>query len=176
MVPPNYSVKVDAEQPIILAGGDHKFYFQNWSYDPAKISLQSPSSNQTGVVFKSSDPTTLTANLKGQLVSSEGNGFSGNGQRKIVRDNSGYYHCVYSSLGKVWYTKSTTTNFDGTWTEDVDVFGSVYDNAKNPSIDFYNNQIFIVAEIWAYGEAAIGLYRSDGPSIESVSYNLDPGY
>ena len=63
--PPYYSAKLDLEQTIPLSGTDHKFYFQSWNYDPAKISLQYPNSNQTGVVFKSSDQTTLTANLKG---------------------------------------------------------------------------------------------------------------
>ena len=174
--PPFYSVKVDLEQPVLLGSDYHKFYFQNWSYDPAKIILQYPSSNQTGVVFKSSDPTTLMANLKGQLVSSESNGFSSNGQRKIVRDNSGYYHCVYSSLGKVWYTKSTTTDFGGTWTQDVDVFSDISQNAKNPSIDFYNNHIAIVAELWDGSGAAIGLYRSD--ILPSIMFwdNIDPLY
>ena len=160
-----YSVGSPAEQTIPLNGIDHKFFFQNWKYDPDNYSLQYSSSNQTAVVFKTSDAI-VTANLKGQLISNEGNGFSGNGQRKIVRDISGYYHSVYSSQGGVWYTKSTTTNFDGTWTEDLELF-SAY--TKNPSIDVdANNNIAVIAELGDETTTEIVLYRSDGPSIETV--------
>ena len=175
LTPPFYSVKIDAEQIITLAGGEHKFYFQNWSYDPAKISLQYPSSNQTGVVFKSPDQTTLTANLKGQLVSSESNGFSSNGQRKIVRDNSGYYHCVYSSLGKVWYTKSTTTNFDGTWTQDTEVFSDISTGSVNPSIDVNGNEYAVVGELQDGSTSVISLFRSETSSLDEVA-TIDNSY
>ncbi|MFZ1517839.1 MAG: hypothetical protein WAU11_03645 [Ignavibacteriaceae bacterium] len=152
-----YSVGSPTEQTIPLNGIDHKFFFQSWKYDPDNYSLQYSSSNQTGVVFKTSSAI-IAANLKGQLISNEGNGFSSNGQRKIVRDNSGYYQCVYSSLGKVWYTKSTTTNFDGNWTQDAEIFGSV---SKNPSMDVNGNDFAIVAELQDGNDAAVFLYRND---------------
>jgi hypothetical protein len=120
-------------------------------------------------------PITYTANYKGNLASNQTDGFSSNGQRKIVRDNSGYYHCVYSSLGKVWYTKSTSTNFAGNWTQDVDVFGGY--NARNPSIDVdANNNIAIVAESGDETGTAIVLYRSDGSPFEYVDDSIDPSY
>ena len=43
-------------------------------------------------------------------------------------------------------------------------------NCKNPSIDFYNNNIAIVSEYWDNGAAAIGLYRSDNSSVEWIDY------
>jgi hypothetical protein len=117
----------------------------------------------------------FTSNYKGKLTSNQSDGFSSNGQRKIVRDNSGYYHCVYSSLGKVWYTKSTTTTFTGNWLQDTELFLNTY--TRNPSIDFdVNNNIAIVAESDDQTATTIILYRSDGPPSYVVSYNLDASF
>lgn len=168
-----YSVGSPSEQTIPLNGNDHKFFFQSYTYDPNKISLQYPSLNQTGVVFKTSDAI-VTANLKGQLISNEGTGFSSNGQRKIVRDNSGYYHCVYSSLGKVWYTKSTTTNFEGNWTQDAEIFlNNSYD--KNPSIDVNGTDYALVAELQDGNYSSVFLYRSETSSLDEVA-TIDNSY
>ena len=143
------------------------WYFQNWN-DGSTNNIKS------NVSIESS--TSFTANYKGNLTSNQTDGFSGNGQRKIVRDNSGYYHCVYSSLGKVWYTKSTTTNFDGNWIQDVDVFSDISINATNPSIDVNDNNIVIVAEtIDDQNNALIVLYRSDSSPSDLVA-SFDDSY
>ena len=160
-----YSVGSPTEQIIQLNGIDHKFFFKNWS--GTDVTFQSTSTAQTGAVFTSGSAA-ATANLKGQLISNESNGFSGNGQRKIVRDNSGYYHCVYSSQDVVWYTKSTTTNFDGNWTQDAEIFlNNAYD--KNPSMDVNGNDFAVVAELQDGNYAAVYLYRNDSSPVFEVA-------
>jgi hypothetical protein len=139
---PYYSVNSPYLQPITVNGQTNKFFLQNWS--GTNVTFENTGSAQTGVVFTSGSAA-VTANLKGQLLSNEGSGFSSNGQRKIVRDNSGFYHSVYNSQNLVWYTKSTTTDFTGEWIQDENLFFSI--SGKNPSIDVNGNIISIVAEL-----------------------------
>jgi hypothetical protein len=142
-----YSVKALSYQDINLGEliGIHRFYFQNWSYDPNKISLQTPTSNQTAVVFKTSDAE-LTANLKGSLLSDDEDGYKSNSQRKFVRDNDGWLYHVYTSQGRVWL--ETSSDNGGIW--ELGNNGQPLDNGegKQPSIDWgwFNSthNIFVV--------------------------------
>ena len=163
-----YSVNSPDMQPITVNGQTHKFFLQNWS--GTGVTFQSTGSPQTGVVFTSGSAV-VTANLKGQLLSNEGSGFSSNGQRKIVRDNSGFYHSVYTSQNLVWYTKSTTTSFTGGWDKDEIMFSEVA--AKNPSMDINGNILSVVAEVQDGSAASIYLY--DNGSYTEVA-QIDNNY
>ncbi len=138
---PYYSVKADATQDITLTqtGRTHKFYFQNWSGSGA--GFQNANALETGVVFNSANAV-VNANYKGHLFSDASLAFAGNGQRKLIKDASGYYHAVYHTSTGIWYTRSTTTDFGGEWTPDklVCPFGA------NPSIDIYGQNVKIVFE------------------------------
>lgn len=114
----NYSVKVDAVQDVSLqytgvpAGRNHKFYFQKWSGTNANF--QNANNLETPVVF-TLDGATAQANLKGTQLSNTN--FSGNsGQRSFLRDDidgCGFLHNVYSSMGKIYYERSTDNGL--TW-------------------------------------------------------------
>ncbi|RMG21154.1 MAG: hypothetical protein D6732_27595 [Methanobacteriota archaeon] len=63
-----YSVRAVDGQQITVNGKSITYDWESWGYDPDSISLQSPTSRTTAVVFKQ-DGATLTANLKGRRVS-----------------------------------------------------------------------------------------------------------
>lgn len=111
------------------------WYFLNWN-DGTTNNIKS----QVGL----SSPLSLTANYKGNLTSNQTDAYSSNSQQKTVRDNIGYYHTVYSSMGNVWYTYSLTSDFNGNWSQEE----WIGENAKNPAIDFYGNNF--VLSVYAY--------------------------
>ena len=171
LTPTYYKVNIPQEQTIAVHGQNRKFYFENWE---ASIINNQPSAQfengylqETGVVFK--DPNAIVnANLKGQLMSNSTSGISSTSQRKIVRTDNGKYHIVYESNGRVYYSYSLTSNFNGPWQKDdwLEV------DAKNPSVDYYGN---IVSIVYEYLDGLIVKIRyveidaSDG----SVSYETD---
>jgi len=140
---PYYKVRVPDEQQISIHGQSRKFYPYYWS--GSGVNYENANNRETGVVFTQSNAT-ATAVLKGQLMSNEQNGISSNSQRKLVRTSNGIYHLVYESQGSIWYTRSLTNNFNGEWTKDRLISGCY--TAKNPSIDFLNNDLVIVYEFW----------------------------
>ena len=157
--PPYYSVQALSSQPVTLTGiGTRDFYFFSWDYDEDKISLKDPLYATTGVVFKQADAT-LTANLKGHLLSNNQNALSGGSQRRLVRTENGIYHLVYESMGVIWYTHSNSTNFNGSWSAEAGV-----EIGKNPSMDFNYNTVRIVCE------------KSDADSSIIELITIDPDY
>ena len=134
-----YKVGMLEEQLITVNGQQRKFFPYKWTGNG--VNFQNEEHRQTGVVFTSSDAT-ATAVLKGQLMSNDQNGISSGSQRKLVRTDNGIYHCVYESMGEVWYTHSLTSNFNGSWSNDQ----LVEFHSKNPSIDYEGNTIKVVYE------------------------------
>ncbi|RMH75195.1 MAG: hypothetical protein D6681_22455 [Calditrichaeota bacterium] len=65
---PYYSVRTGDGQQVTVNGKSITYDWESWSYDPDSISLQSPNSRTTAVVFKQ-DGAVLTANLKSRRVS-----------------------------------------------------------------------------------------------------------
>lgn len=132
--PPYYTVRTPQEMYLSQTGRTHKFYLQSWTYDPNKLTLRYPTLNETPVVFKTSDPTTLTANLKGTQLSNNIEAYSSNSQKKFIRTENGYLHNVYTSIGALWYEIST----DGgtTWVIANNGKAINSDNPKGVSIDF----------------------------------------
>ncbi|HEX9740996.1 MAG TPA: hypothetical protein VGA29_09475, partial [Ignavibacteriaceae bacterium] len=138
---PFYMVSSPAQQPnqIFLqqTGRYHKFYFGNWSSSGTDPLTQNNIVNgyyETPVVFRSTSGIEVKANLKGTQLSNNENAFSSSSQRKFVKTFSdNCLHNVYSSLGHVWYERST----DGgsTWT--LSNNGNYLDNGegKLPAID-----------------------------------------
>jgi hypothetical protein len=143
--PPYYKVGMLEEQPITVNGKERKFYPYKWQNDGG-VTFQVEYARQTGVVFTSSNAT-ATAVLKGQLMSNDQNGISSGSQRKLVRTDNGIYHCVYESMGDVWYTHSLTTNYNGQWRQDICISNTIGNMSKNPSIDFEGNKIKTVSVI-----------------------------
>ena len=141
--PVYYSVKAISPQdiPLTQTGKTHKFYFQDWT--GSGVQFKYTTAQETPVVFTSGNAV-VNANLKGHLLSDASLSFSGNGQRKLVRDSYGIYHAVYHTSTGIWYTRSATSDFNGTWTADKQV--TTY--GANPSIAnpfFYSSiQIFLI--------------------------------
>lgn len=133
---PYYSVKAQSPQNINLGGalGTHKFYFLNWS-GTGGVTFQNPNSLQTAVVFNSSNAV-AEANLKGTQLSSDTSALASNGQRKLIKTPNGYLHQVYTSLGQVWYERSTDNGV--TW--DIMNGGNSVSvgTAKLISMDYFN--------------------------------------
>ncbi|MBE7476205.1 MAG: hypothetical protein HND39_07915 [Ignavibacteriota bacterium] len=124
------------------------WWFHHWeggSSNPIKSNIQVTAT------------TTVTAFYKGHLHSNDQNGISSGSQRKLIRTDNGIYHCVYESMGEVWYTHSLTTNFNGQWHQDICISNTIGNISKNPSIDFEGNKVKIVFETVLNDEAAIYL-------------------
>ena len=166
---PYYSAKVELEQSVILGGDSHKFYFQGWSYDPNKISLQYPNSNQTGVVFKSSDPTVLTAKLKGSETTSSSTAYSNTSQSKFIKSPNGYLHSVYESQGDVWYERSTDAGTTWVIMNNGHPINPYYENgeAKSPSIACSNDANDL---IYITYQSTIDNNNSAGPFVILTQY------
>src|SRR5690554_278188 len=118
--------------------GVRQFFFQNWSATGATLQTFG---NDANVVFTSGNAI-VQANLKGQGLSNDQNAFFNSSQRKFVKTSNGDLHYVYSSLGHIWYERST----DGgnTWT--IANGGNYLDNGegKLPSIDENGYDNFVV--------------------------------
>jgi len=139
--PPYYSVKAISPQdiPLTQTGKTHKFYFQDWT--GSGVQFKYTTAQETPVVFTSGNAV-VNANLKGHLLSDASLAFSGNGQRKLVRDSYGIYHAVYHTSTGIWYTRSATSDFNGTWTADIKIEGY----AANPSIAIYDKDVKVAYE------------------------------
>jgi len=136
--PPYYEISIPAS--INVNGTAHKINLLNW--DTTNAALQYPNQLTTGVVFNNANAT-VTANLKGSLLSNNINAYKNNSQRKIVRIANGDLYMVYESLGKVWLEQSTDNG--STWSlmnGGKPLSGS--SEAKNPAIDFYGNTTAVV--------------------------------
>ncbi|MDT3695209.1 MAG: T9SS type A sorting domain-containing protein [Ignavibacterium sp.] len=73
--------------------------------------------------------------------SNNANTYSNNNQRKIVRTQNGELHKVYESMDRVWYERSVDNG--ASWSI---VMGKPLSTLKSisPSIDYYQNDVFIV--------------------------------
>jgi hypothetical protein len=109
---------------------------------------------------------TLSASYKAHLGSGDISGFATNSQRRLVRDDLGWYHAVYASAGSVWY--STSADNGATWTPEIRVNPSGT-SGKCPSISnsvSTSHRVFI-----AYQTDA-----SNGPSTPAImvaAYNTN---
>jgi len=111
--------------------------FLNWSDD-----LQS----STRIEAITANNKNFTAIYKGHFRSDNSSAYTSNSQQKTIRDNAGYYHTVYISMGIPWYTKSVTTDFGGEWTQEDEPIMPYDGVAKNPSLDFYGDNLLVVFE------------------------------
>lgn len=85
------------------------------------------------------------------LRSITNDGFLRNGQRKLVKDQSGVLHCVYESGFNIWYSRSTNNGVN--WTSDIQV-NAPNTRAKSPSIAFSNdglNRVYIAYQSDSWG-------------------------
>lgn len=159
--PPYYSLNLSGFPSINISGISHKLYFWNW--EGTEIGFEHINAYPTGVVFKNEIPgvdPVAKAIFKGHLLTNNQNSLSDGSQRKVVRTDNGVYHLVYESMGGIWYTYSLTTDFNGDWSDEIGI-----NEGKNPSIDYYGNNIKIVYEQpLSEDEAAITIetYHPDG--------------
>ncbi|TAL62919.1 MAG: hypothetical protein EPN88_12780, partial [Bacteroidetes bacterium] len=122
------------------------WYFKNWD-DGSTSNIKSN--------IEITQPTTFIANYKGSMRSNNANAFANNGQRKLVRTTTitgVHLHCVYESMGKVWYERSTDGGL--TWNLMNNGQPVSQNNSKLPSIDYYNTVVVIV-----FQEDNGGLYK-----------------
>jgi len=166
---PYYSIKTTSPQTISINGTDRTFYFQNWeaSNNGADAAFKNANSLETPVVFIK-DSAKVQAIFKGNLISSSQDGFSNNGQRKIVTDENGYLHMVYESLDMIWYTRSTNQGIS--WSKEIKI-NLTGNKAKSPSISCSNDGKNLIYIIYQSNKDNLGL---PSPSIILTQYvNMD---
>ena len=108
---PYYSVRVPVSQQIQINNRQHTFSLYEWTGDVG-ASIVNPNNRETPIVFNAAN-STITAILKGTNLSDDTKAYDNNSQRKFVRTGSGDLHSVYTSLGALWYERSTDEG--GTW-------------------------------------------------------------
>ncbi len=153
---PYYSVRAEDQT---INGID--YFLDHWS--GSGVSFQNPNSKTTAVVFTASNAT-VTATMKGHLVSAESGALAGNNQRKIVYDNAGNYHLVYEENGEIYYTVSG--NNGAIWANEVRLSDGSGDN-QSPSIDVADGTIIPVV-VWQKESSAIRMRRKVGGSWQSI--------
>jgi hypothetical protein len=109
------------------------YNYAGWGDD-----LSAPRENRT--IWPNGNET-YSALYKYPNHSNNVNAFSINSQKKLVRDSVGNLHKVYSSMGYVWYEKSTDNG--ATWLVKNHGKPLSSNEAKLPAIDYYGNYIFI---------------------------------
>ncbi|MDP2362686.1 MAG: hypothetical protein Q8M94_02830, partial [Ignavibacteria bacterium] len=127
ILPDNYTLNVQ----------DFSALNTNWDFLNWSDGLQS----STRIEAITANNKNFTAIYKGHFRSDNSSAYTSNSQQKIIRDINGYYHTVYTSMGNVWYTHSLTTDFSGNWSQEE----WIGENAKNPALDFYGNNLLVVA-------------------------------
>jgi hypothetical protein len=136
--PINYSISIPSNVYIPQTGKYHDIYLIKWVADPlSDATFEHPNSSPSGVVFKN-EGVTITANVKGQGLSSDQNTFSNNSQKKIVRV-SGFgstptLHKVYQDMGYAWYETSTDNGQNWVLKNGAQALG--FGGGKNPTIDW----------------------------------------
>ncbi len=90
--------------------------------------------------------TTISSQYKLQSYSDNFNAFSKNNQRKIAKTIDGTLHMVYSSMGKIWYEKSTNNGVN--WLSSLLIAENDHESegayCRNPAIAAYGNRVGIV--------------------------------
>ncbi|MDP2366185.1 MAG: hypothetical protein Q8M94_20735, partial [Ignavibacteria bacterium] len=130
---------------------------------------------------------TQTANLQAlyKYVNKSNNSqtFSNNSQRKIVRTQNGDLHKVYSSMGRIFYERSTDNGTN--WTIVTGKPLSIYES-QSPAIDYYQNYVCIVFQelhndkfdirlsTFQNGDALISSLLVKGNSPYSNSFDASP--
>ena len=137
--------KIQAITP--MQSSNTTWWFQKWN-DGTTNSIKSN--------IQVINPTSFTAYYKGHFRADNSSAYTSNSQQKTIRDNNGYYHTVYISMGIPWYTKSVTTNFGGEWTKEKELI-TYNGTAKNAAIDFYSNNLLVVYE-YNQTEGTIGTF------------------
>jgi hypothetical protein len=166
--PPYYSVKAEQIQNISLSnsGRTHKFYFQNWAYDPNKISLQYPNALETGIVFKETNAQ-LSANYKGTQLTSSAEALTRNGANKLVNLTGSDLFFAYESMGNIWFENST----DGgsTWSLLNNGNPINQQNGKEPVVVKLNpSQVFVAY----FEDADPNAYPQENGKIKGVIFDV----
>jgi hypothetical protein len=136
----------------------------NWDFLNWSDGLQS----NTRIEAITANNKNFTAIYKGHFRSDNSSAYTSNSQQKTIRDNNGYYHTVYSSMSNVWYTHSLTTDFNGNWSQEE----WIGENAKNPALDFYSNNLAIVFEYSSTEGTFLQIVMID-ITTGSINYNYD---
>ena len=163
---PYYSIEIPSS--ISVNGTSHQVYLQNWSSTGA--TLQYPNSLNTGVVFNSTSGATITANLKGSLLTDNSSAYNNGSQRKFVYDKGGYFHVsVYESMGKIWLEGS----YDAGETWQLLNNGNPLNGntiATNPSInDAADNMVAVVYQ--ENNDIRINIVSLNMPDANPIKYN-----
>ncbi|MBX2991122.1 MAG: T9SS type A sorting domain-containing protein [Bacteroidetes bacterium] len=188
---PYYSVGAPNPNTFTINGNNYSAYFRNW--EGSSVQYQNADAAQTGVVFTSSGAM-ATANYKLHLASSSPEAVAFNNQRKITRDNLGYWHKVYQSAGLIWYTRSL--DFSGTSWAPEKLVSPIFEGYpeqgryRDPSIiyvpevatggggvfgdgempDAQEHRIRIAYEIYATDESEHGIYVCELDLNGNITY------
>jgi hypothetical protein len=145
--PPYYSLQVTTPQDIPFGGqiGTRRCYFQNWSANPtAGVFFENANSTLTKVKFYNAG-INIDAVFQGQGLSNDNYAFYPGSQRKFVKSGDEALHYVYSSLGHIWYERSTDNG--STWVIENNHQPIDNGNGKLPSIDqsgsYGNDEILV---------------------------------
>ncbi len=148
----------------------------------------SDGSDQNPRTIIPSDHFSLHAVYKLHLASSSPEAMAFNNQRKITRDNSGYWHKVYQSADLIWYTRSLNTS--GTSWAPEKLVSPMFEGYpeyvlyRDPSIvyvprvatgdgekpDAQEHRIRIAYEIYATDESEHGIYVCELDLDGNITY------
>ncbi len=149
---PYYSVRAE-DQTI----GGREAYFLKWS--GSGVTFQNSSARQTAVVFNSPNAT-VTANMKGHLVSNSATATAHNNGRRIVRDAANTLHAVYEDGGSIWYTHSTDNGEH--WAGETRIAAPEHHRCLYPAIAEYEGALHVV-----YSDV---FYEDENPTAAEIYY------
>ncbi|MBI5472494.1 MAG: hypothetical protein HY961_09135 [Ignavibacteriae bacterium] len=154
-IPGNPYYSVGAPNPNTFTVGEQNYlaYFQNW--EGTGVQYQNAGAAQTPVVFTNAGAM-ATARYKAHLASTSTDAISRSSQRKVIRDDAGYYHLVYESQGEIYYCRSTTPHSYTNWTPDKKLSAFAGVTNSNPSITFKLNPATGMRSLWVAWQGSVG--------------------
>ncbi len=123
-------------KPIIINNKSFTYHFVKWE----------DGNTENPRTFYTSHNVSYNAIMKGSKLSNDNAAFKNNSQRKVARTNDGVLHVIYSSMGKIWYEKSSDNGAN--WLTPTLIAENDHESedayCRNPAIAAYGNRVGIV--------------------------------
>ncbi len=149
-------------------GESRSFLFGKWSSsldgnDDSTAQFLNNGAHQSGVVFRDENAV-VSANIKGEMMSNSPDAISSNSQRKFVRRSAGDTFLIYESMNSVWLEAMVD--------DDLNTY-FLADNATNPSIDYYSNNIYFTYEKLENSVVSVDVRKKDNILYSDIRYTID---
>jgi photosystem II stability/assembly factor-like uncharacterized protein len=163
---PKYRIEAPLTQNILVNGQSIPATFNRWSILSGAADLNIDQ-EITDVTFLSTTPTTISAEYKLSLTSSNGETFKYPGQRRIAKSNNNYLCMVYESNGKIWTQLSS--NNGTSWSPPE----KQYEAGTKPTICGYGDDFILLVQ--KAGEFTLSRLVLNGMSVyKSFEYSYVP--